>query len=172
LLHLEVGGELRVAPMDRESSTVIALVQAKRQLFGVVGGLALRERGGGEVGGRVVVRAEHTGFLVEDQRPLVAGLFPGPDAVLALRDGDVAESEIGIGRERRRVVRPQAPEAADLQAAQQLLHRATLERRATVLYGNRLATQVQLGSPPRAALRQTGGSSQGCNHYHAPRSAP
>ena len=23
-----------------------------------------------------------------------------------------------------------------------------------------------------AALRQTGGSSQGCNHYHAPRSAP
>ena len=160
------------APVDRESSTVIALVQAERQLFGVFGSLALRERDGGEVGGRVVVRAEHTGFLVEDQRPLVAGLFPRPDAVLALGDRDVAESETGVGRERGRVVRPQAPEAANLQTAQQLLHRATLERRATVLYGNCLAAQVQLGSPPRAPLCQTGGSSQSCNHYHAPRSAP
>src|SRR5439155_513503 len=172
LLRLEVGGKLGVAPVNRESSTVIALLQAQRQFFGVVGSLTLRERGGGEVGGRVVVRAEHTGFLVEDQRPLVAGLFPRPDAVLALGDRDVAESKIGVGRERGRVVRPQAPEAADLQAAQQLLHRATLERRATVLHGNRLAAQVQLGSPPRSPLRQTGGSSQSRNHYHAPRSAP
>src|SRR2546422_3062908 len=80
LLRLEVGGEFRVAPVDRESSTVIVFVQAERQFFGAVGGLALRERDGGEVGGRVVVRAEHTGFLVEDQRPLVAGLFPRPEA--------------------------------------------------------------------------------------------
>src|SRR5436189_6409974 len=72
LLRLEVGGELGVAPVNRESSTVIALLQAQRQFFGAVGSLTLRERGGGEVGGRVVVRAEHTGFLVEDQRPLVA----------------------------------------------------------------------------------------------------
>src|SRR5439155_14681045 len=35
LLRLEVGGELGAAPVDRESSTVIALVQAERQLFGV-----------------------------------------------------------------------------------------------------------------------------------------
>src|SRR5881398_2242387 len=65
LLRLEVGGELRVAPVDRESPTVIALVQAERQFFGVVGGLALRQRDGGEVGGRVVDRAEHTAFLLK-----------------------------------------------------------------------------------------------------------
>src|SRR5439155_24421209 len=130
------------------------------------------ERDGGEVGGRVVVGAEHTGFLIKDQGPLVTSLFPCPGAVLALGDGDVAKSKVRVGRERGRLVRPQTPEAADLQAAQQLLHRATLERRATVLYGNRLAAQVQLGGPSRAPLRQTGGSSPNHNHYHAPRGAP
>ena len=115
LSGFKAGDFLKRAPVNRELSTAAGFAQSQRQRFGGGSGLGVAERDRSETLGRIWSGlAPLTVLLVEKQLPRVVSLPLHPDAVLAGRNRHVTKSEIDVGLERRRGVRPQTPQAARL----------------------------------------------------------